>query len=94
MTESTTLINLFFRDSFLIPFLDTFTGFYAGFAVFTVLGEMYNLKCATEFDQVIGQGPALAFIVYPEALSYIVVPPLWSILFFLMMLFLGFGSQV
>nr|KAG5700325.1 hypothetical protein BaRGS_002671 [Batillaria attramentaria] len=38
-------------------------------------------------------GPGLAFEVYPEALSQMPVPPLWSVFFFLMMATLGFGSQ-
>ena len=33
-------------------------------------------------------------MVYPEALSQMPLPPLWSILFFLMMTMLGFSSQV
>ena len=32
------------------------------------------------------------FVVYPEALANMAVPQLWSILFFFMMLTLGFSS--
>jgi SNF family Na+-dependent transporter len=39
-------------------------------------------------------GPGLAFEVYPEALAQMPVAPLWSVFFFLMMLTLGFGSEV
>jgi SNF family Na+-dependent transporter len=75
--------------------LDCLTGLYAGFAIFTVLGYMYESKCASDFADVVAGGPELAFIVYPEGLGLIkAVPPLWSILFFLMMLALGFGSEV
>ena len=37
-----------------------------GFAIFTVLGNMYNTKCVNDFKEVAAQGPELAFVVYPE----------------------------
>lgn len=46
--------------------MDFFTGFYAGFAIFTMLGYLFLAKCAVSFDQVVAQGPELAFVVYPE----------------------------
>jgi hypothetical protein len=56
---------------------------------------MYVTKCVNSMEEVAAAGPELAFIVYPEGLSLIkAVPPLWSTLFFLMMLALGFGSEV
>lgn len=34
------------------------------------------------------------FIVYPEAISQMPLPQLWAILFFIMLIFLGFSSEV
>lgn len=78
-----------------MPILDCLTGFYAGFAIFTVLGHMYITKCVASFSEVAAQGPELAFVVYPEGLSLMgSAAPLFSVLFFIMMLALGFGSEV
>ena len=39
-------------------------------------------------------GPGLVFVVYPEGLSQMPVAPLWAVLFFFMMVTLGFSSSV
>ena len=43
---------------------------------------------------VLSAGPGLAFIAYPEALAMMPVGPLWSLLFFFMLMTLGLGSVV
>lgn len=79
------------RDAFLIPIINCLTSFYAGFVTFSVLGFMAHKKNTT-VDKVAAGGPGLAFIVYPEALAQMPVSPVWAVLFFLMMMILGFSS--
>ena len=63
----------------------------AGFVVFAVLGYMAwqsDVPVAT----LAASGPGLAFVVFPEALSLMPLPRLFSGLFFLMFLSLGIDS--
>ncbi|XP_064627446.1 sodium-dependent proline transporter-like [Lineus longissimus] len=79
------------RDTFFIVIANSMTSIYAGFAVFAVIGYMAQ-EIGMPVDQVIKSGPGLAFIVYPEALSKLPLPQLWSVLFFLMLTTLGIGT--
>ena len=55
-----------------------------------VLGGKLSRTIIIEFSIT---GAGLAFIAYPEAVSRMPISPLWSILFFMMLLSLGFGTQ-
>ncbi|XP_052831093.1 sodium- and chloride-dependent glycine transporter 2 [Octopus bimaculoides] len=80
------------RDSILVPLVDCFTSFFSGFVIFTVLGFMSKVK-GVDVDTVVKGGPGLAFIAYPEAITKMPSPTVWAILFFLMMITIGFSSQ-
>lgn len=80
------------RDSILVPIINCATSFYAGFVIFSVLGFMAHKKGVSVGD-VAANGPGLVFVVYPEGLTTMPLPPLWSVLFFLMMMTLGFSSE-
>lgn len=84
--------NKIMRDAFLIPIINCGTSFYAGFVVFSTLGNMAASK-GVSVDDVTDQGPGLVFVVYPEALSKMPVPTLWAIMFFFMLCILGFSTQ-
>ena len=42
----------------------------------------------------VAQGPGLTFIAFTEAISWMDVKPLWSLMFFLMLMTLGMGSMI
>ncbi|GAB1604446.1 sodium- and chloride-dependent taurine transporter-like [Argonauta hians] len=81
-----------YKDSILFAIANTFTSFLAGFVIFSVLGFMAKRQGLT-IDEVAESGPGLAFIAYPEAVSQMPVAPLWSIVFFVMIILLGLDSQ-
>ncbi|GFO12982.1 sodium- and chloride-dependent glycine transporter 2-like [Plakobranchus ocellatus] len=84
--------NNFISDSIVIPIINCMSSFFAGFAIFSVLGFMsYNTGISV--DNVTTTGPGLTFVAYPEALAQMPVPQLWSVLFFFMVACLGMGTQ-
>ena len=70
---------------------DCFTGLFAGFAVFATMGFLADALGETVDKFAQASGPGLAFITYPEALGQMPVSPLFSIIFFAMLLALGLG---
>lgn len=72
---------------------DCFTGIFAGFAVFATIGFLAAELKESVATYAQSSGPGLAFITYPEAISHMPASPFFSILFFLMLLALGLGSQ-
>jgi SNF family Na+-dependent transporter len=73
---------------------DCLTGVFAGFAVFATIGFLSTEIGKKVEDYASSSGPGLAFITYPEAISHMPASSFFSLLFFLMLLALGLGSQV
>ncbi|CAM2709398.1 unnamed protein product [Rotaria socialis] len=85
--------NNFFRQMCIVVSCDCFTGVFAGFAVFATIGYLSTELKESVSKYADASGPGLAFITYPEAIAHMPASSLFSILFFLMLLALGLGSQ-
>lgn len=85
--------NICYSDSLIVAVSNILTSFFAGLVIFSVIGFLAH-ELDVDVDRVVDQGAGLAFIVYPEVVTRLPVAPLWSILFFVMLLTLGLDSQV
>ncbi|CAF0729098.1 unnamed protein product [Brachionus calyciflorus] len=81
------------RDSILVSIANCATSVFAGFVVFSYIGYLSKIT-GEDIDQVVQAGQGLAFVVYPFAVTTIKGSPIWSVLFFLMMLILGLDSSM
>ena len=76
----------------LVSVINCATSFVAGFAIFSVLGYI-SLQTGRSVAETTASGTGLAFVAYAQGISTMPWAPLWSILFFLMLLTLGIDSQ-
>ncbi len=79
------------RDALLIGVCNSLTSIYAGLVVFGVVGFI-AFKKQMPVESVIDAGPGLAFIVYPEAVTAMAISPLFSFMFFFMLVLLAISS--
>ncbi|XP_061688263.1 sodium- and chloride-dependent neutral and basic amino acid transporter B(0+) [Syngnathoides biaculeatus] len=84
--------NNVFVDSLVISVINHAASFLAGFSIFSILGHMSHIY-QVPIGEVVKDGFGLAFIAYPEALTKLPIPTLWSILFFFMIFIVGLDSQ-
>jgi NSS family neurotransmitter:Na+ symporter len=80
------------KDTWITALLNSAVSLFAGFVVFGVLGYMAT-QTETPLEELAQQsGPGLAFVIFPEALSLMPLPWLFSLIFFLILLTLGIDS--
>ncbi|CAH1393446.1 unnamed protein product, partial [Nezara viridula] len=84
--------NNFIKDCLFISVVNSCTSIYSGIAVFSVLGFMAKEQNVS-IQNVAESGPGLVFIAYPKAITQMPFSPVWSALFFFMILLMGLDSQ-
>ncbi|XP_067658349.1 sodium- and chloride-dependent glycine transporter 1-like [Haliotis asinina] len=84
--------NNCYRDALVLPVLDCLTSWFAGFIIFVFLGYMAH-QSNLPISEVVKEGPGLAFMAYPDAVTTMPLPQLWACLFFLMLFIVGLDSQ-
>jgi len=85
--------NNILRDTMVVVLANSATSIFAGFTIFSFLGYMAYVL-GVDVDDVASDGPGLAFVAYPEALTQVGSGAVyWSILFFAMLLSLGLSTM-
>ncbi|XP_045167232.2 sodium- and chloride-dependent GABA transporter 1-like [Mercenaria mercenaria] len=80
------------RNGLVIICINCLTSIFGGLAVFSILGFM-SYEMEIPIEKVASQGPGLVFLAYPKAVTQMPLSPLWSVLFFLTILFVGLDSE-
>ena len=75
-----------------ISSLDFLTSIIASVLVFSILGAQ-SKETGVELEKLVAGGQGLAFIAYPDALSQLPVPQLFTVMFFFMLFLLGIDSE-
>lgn len=72
--------------------VNTLTSLIAGVVTFSILGHV-ALEQGTSVASVVKSGPGLVFLTYPEVVLRLPGAPIWSAVFFTMLVVLGIDSE-
>ncbi|CAF1107259.1 unnamed protein product [Adineta ricciae] len=81
-----------YRDTLLLAVFNEATCLISGLVIFSVIGFLAKTE-GKAINEVAESGPSLAFVVYPAAVAQLPFSRLWSVLFFVMLIFIGLDSQ-
>ncbi|XP_041052082.1 sodium- and chloride-dependent neutral and basic amino acid transporter B(0+)-like [Carcharodon carcharias] len=81
-----------YTDTIIVGFLNCLTSLLIGFVIFATLGHM-SLSVDVPVSEISHSGLGLVFLAYPEALLHLPISPLWSVIFFGMIITMGLTSQ-
>ncbi|KAL9926788.1 solute carrier family 6 member inebriated isoform 1-T6 [Glossina fuscipes fuscipes] len=84
--------NNILRDTVAVGIVNVLTSLLVGIFAFATLGNL-ALEQNSNVRNVIGDGPGLIFVVYPQAMVKMPYTQLWAVMFFFMLLCLGLNSQ-
>ncbi|KAK6473404.1 sodium- and chloride-dependent GABA transporter ine-like isoform X1 [Huso huso] len=92
MSSYNTFNNNILKDTLAISITNSVTSILAGFVIFSAFGYMSYLQNVPVSSLAV-DGPALVYVIYPQAFANMPVAPLWAVLFFIMLICLGLDSQ-
>ncbi|XP_046542830.1 sodium- and chloride-dependent glycine transporter 2-like [Haliotis rubra] len=81
------------RVAMVLCIVDPLITIFCGLSIFTVLGHMAHVT-GSKMDNFQSSGLNLAFSVLPEAVTYLPLSQLWSVLVFMTMMTLGLDTTV
>jgi len=81
-----------FKASLGIPLMNFATSIFAWMALFSFLGYV-SQRSGVPISEMPIEGSELAFVVYPALITTLPFPQFWSVLFFIMLIWLGLSSQ-